>query len=283
MRNNKNNVKIPAKQPKNAVPVKQKQHEVLAWILAGLMIFWTIASVLGVIAFVHSREEKGHFISASAYSGDITYQNEFSLVCIPAGTFFEYSPEREIPEDLFGPEESMLAQTEFLYIMEFIGFGFYKDLWLPIAVTSNPDLLDNFNFSSDFMLVSSNGEGLTVVQDYYFTVYENDVVGRPGYVRLIDNTGYQLFNSDVFYLEEFDFINSVIDNAHDEGYNEGYAAGVKASSEFTFMGLLSAVIDVPIQAFTGLFNFDLLGINLLNFFLAIFTVCCVLAVLRLIF
>lgn len=66
------------------------------------------------------------------------------------------------------------------------------------------------------------------------------------------------------------------------GYNNGYNAGVSAANEYSFMGLIGAVVDVPIRAFTSLFNFEILGINLANFFFALLTVALILAIIKLI-
>lgn len=67
-----------------------------------------------------------------------------------------------------------------------------------------------------------------------------------------------------------------------DGYNRGYYTGMSDGGDYTFMSLFSSVIDAPVQAFTGLFNFDLLGINLSGFFLALLTAGVCLAILRLI-
>lgn len=71
------------------------------------------------------------------------------------------------------------------------------------------------------------------------------------------------------------------------GYNRGFNTGYnKALStlvgDYTWDGLLSSLIDVPIQAFTGLFNFELLGVNLASFFFALLTVCVVLTIVKMI-
>lgn len=67
-----------------------------------------------------------------------------------------------------------------------------------------------------------------------------------------------------------------------DGYNRGYYTGMSDGGDYTFMSLFSSVIDAPVQAFTGLFNFELLGINLSGFFLALLTAGVCLAILRLI-
>ncbi len=52
-----------------------------------------------------------------------------------------------------------------------------------------------------------------------------------------------------------------------DGYNVGYskASNDYLESNYTFGGLLGAVFDVPIQTFRGLFNFEILGVNMASF------------------
>lgn len=66
------------------------------------------------------------------------------------------------------------------------------------------------------------------------------------------------------------------------GFARGYAKGVAEAGGNSFTGLISAVIDVPINAFRSLFNFDLLGFNMANFMMSLLTLGGVLAVIRLI-
>ena len=68
---------------------------------------------------------------------------------------------------------------------------------------------------------------------------------------------------------------------YNQGYNVGYSDGVNATNTYSFFNLISAVIDAPVQAFMGLFNFELLGVNLADFFLSLLTLCFVVTVVRL--
>lgn len=76
---------------------------------------------------------------------------------------------------------------------------------------------------------------------------------------------------------------------YENGYNIGYGVGesvgynkgLSSSNAYSFNSLLSAVLDVPVNTFTSLFNFDLLGVNLANFFLSLLTVCVIITVVRL--
>lgn len=71
-------------------------------------------------------------------------------------------------------------------------------------------------------------------------------------------------------------------NGKNAGYSNGYSDGVKAAGDYTFLSLLGAVVDAPLQAVSGMLNFNLLGFNMLNFFYALLTCALVIAVIRLI-
>lgn len=68
-------------------------------------------------------------------------------------------------------------------------------------------------------------------------------------------------------------------NANDTLYQQGYNAGLKSSQGF--YGLLTAVFDVPVQAFTGLLNFNVLGVNMVDFVTSMLTLCIFIIILRL--
>lgn len=65
---------------------------------------------------------------------------------------------------------------------------------------------------------------------------------------------------------------------HENGYSQGYTAGAAAANEYTFFGLISSVLSAPINAITGLLNFDILGVNMSSFFFSLLTFCIILKV-----
>lgn len=67
-----------------------------------------------------------------------------------------------------------------------------------------------------------------------------------------------------------------------EGYTLGYNQGAESAGNYTFLGLLASVIDAPIQAVTGLLNFDLLGFNMAQFFFSLLTLALIIFIVRLI-
>lgn len=70
-------------------------------------------------------------------------------------------------------------------------------------------------------------------------------------------------------------------NAFENGRDVGYQEGLNAENPYTFGNLLSSVIDVPINAFKSLLNFELLGVNLLSFAEGLITIALLLALVKL--
>ena len=66
------------------------------------------------------------------------------------------------------------------------------------------------------------------------------------------------------------------------GWQEGFDKGYALANNNTFLSLLDAVFYAPIKGFVSLFDFNLLGFNLLTFVKAIFTVVVLLTVVHLI-
>lgn len=64
------------------------------------------------------------------------------------------------------------------------------------------------------------------------------------------------------------------------GKQEGYNEGIRDANQYSFLNLLGAVVDAPIQALSGLLNFDILGFNMLNFFLSLLTLALIIFVVR---
>ena len=64
------------------------------------------------------------------------------------------------------------------------------------------------------------------------------------------------------------------------GYNKGYSAGVNDSNQYTFMSLIGAVFDAPISAFRGLFNFEILGVNMTAFVSSLFALAVIVVIIK---
>ena len=96
------------------------------------------------------------------------------------------------------------------------------------------------------------------------------------------SNGYNAGSAQGVTDGSIDGFNQGYDNGLSDGKVIGYNKGVQSANDYSFFALVSAVVDVPIKAFTSLFNFEILGVNLTSFFYSLFTLACVLCVVKLI-
>lgn len=93
------------------------------------------------------------------------------------------------------------------------------------------------------------------------------------------NMGYQ--NAKVYYDE---LIKIKSQESYLQGKNQGYEAGLQEGKlqggNYTFTSLIGAVFDAPIEAFRGLFNFEILGTNMQGFVLALLTLSVIIVVIK---
>ena len=126
--------------------------------------------------------------------------------------------------------------------------------------------------------------------DYYYRNYECPL--RRYYINAPN------FNDNEYYQQGFDIGKSEglsegfsagekvgYDNGKKAGeiigYNEGYDDASEESGNFTFLSLISSVVDAPMSYFSSLFNFELLGVNLQGFLMALFTLCVIVTLVKL--
>ena len=109
-------------------------------------------------------------------------------------------------------------------------------------------------------------------------------------VTTVSRYGSFLQSNNVIYYYKADT------NAYNQGYNEGYAKatntvnkdsasyqqGLQDSNayDYTFYGLMSSVINAPVQAFSGMFDINILGTNIRAFLLALLTLSIVILIIR---
>lgn len=92
------------------------------------------------------------------------------------------------------------------------------------------------------------------------------------------NEGYQ----SGYEQGKTDGLKTGTENGYNNGYYEGRRDGIASANDYTFLGLLGAVVDAPLQALRGLLNFNLLGFNMANFFFALITLALIIMVIRLV-
>lgn len=101
--------------------------------------------------------------------------------------------------------------------------------------------------------------------------------------NLTYNAGFDSGYSSGYYQGDIDGQQTGYDKGFTDGkvngYNLGYDEG-KVSSSYSFSSLLGAVFDAPIEAFKGLFNFEILGTNMQGFVLALLTLSVIIVVIK---
>lgn len=128
----------------------------------------------------------------------------------------------------------------------------------------NAGLYDN-KVNADSSLINEN---LALTQENNQLVAENSQLQQTN-----NNLNTQLVNLQ-------NSITQQVQNAQSAGYNSGYSAGVAAGGKNNFLGLFTAVVDAPLQAFTGLFDLEILGFNMKNLILGILSFAITAMVIR---
>lgn len=76
-------------------------------------------------------------------------------------------------------------------------------------------------------------------------------------------------------------LSAAIENARQKGFAEAQKMFDNGNTDYSFFGLISAVIDAPIKAIRGLLNFDILGVNMFSFVTSLFSLAVVLMIVKL--
>lgn len=188
----------------------------------------------------------------------------------------------------------LTSSNAYIYVVGFdtlfTSTEFYK---VRIQKYANPNPTTNpYQYFDRYTYYNLNEETFSIFVNYPIpNIYQSEPFHFVDYYRYIttsfdDNNIYQ-----TAYQEGY---NNGIPVGYDNGYtdglevgkNVGYYDGLQegiqqgADGRYSFLGLLSAVIDAPIQAISGLLEFEILGINFSNFFFGIMTACLFIAVCK---
>lgn len=136
--------------------------------------------------------------------------------------------------------------------------------------------------SDGLVLFSNNSEGSSI-QDYYSLVV-SDI-----------NVSYRYYNpqNDINNIYNSGFANGRSEGLK-VGYQNGYSDAINSSSngDYSFTGLLSSVIEAPVNVLIGtydnstgsrvggLFNFDFLGYSMSTFLMSLFSLALIICIAR---
>lgn len=177
--------------------------------------------------------------------------------------------------------------------MRYYGYdgGYYPiDLVLPEDGENIPNVADS-EYYLEFSSVVEVGQWLLDNPTDFLCSYIITGEMLPAVLVFSDLSGLSSFMSGAGYLYD-DFYNDGYDDGFSSGdrngYNRGYGVGFNdgqvdaLDGNYTFLGLIGSVIDAPISAFRGLLDFELLGVNMSSFVLAVMSLCVIIVIIRMV-
>ena len=145
----------------------------------------------------------------------------------------------------------------------------------------------DFSGASSYYTLLPHEEGKVRPVDSQFG--EN---GWNSWLALFDLSNFVSLSNDVYinmgYQQAKSYYDELIKTKTQESYlqgkNQGYELGLQEGKlqggNYTFTSLIGAVFDAPIEAFRGLFNFEILGTNMQGFVLALLTLSVIIVVIK---
>lgn len=199
------------------------------------------------------------------------------------------------------------------YYSTYVDFRFYTNMTaetldflptdiLPLSINyvlyGNEKVTLVYEFTNDFIFYmdidyTQNISGVTINTMYSPYLYQLNgayVQGQPYYEFVTVGIDYPTYNVELENAREqgfeqaqdrIDELERQVENARANGYQDGYNAGLNDQNPYTLFNLVTAVVDVPIQAFTNLLDFEFLGFNLLNFAQSLLFLALLLVLLKL--
>ena len=127
----------------------------------------------------------------------------------------------------------------------------------------------------------------------YYTSYKQFVAGGgESYLEGYNDGQDDGYKSGLSYGESIGFdkgfdagvqdANGKVDKTS-ASYTAGYNDGTVRAGNYTFRSLIGAVIDVPLNAFTSMFNFEILGVNISSLLSSLLVIALVMCVLKIVF
>lgn len=211
----------------------------------------------------------------------------------------EYDSEKNYiyfnPNDVYASYSNVLVNS---FAMAFVPLsclrydevdgGFY-----PVDIVRNSEgELPDVKTSAYYMRFQSLlevGQWLLDNPDDYLCSYVISGGAEPAAIIFADLSYLEIFMTGVgaAYDDGYDIgYDDGYDDGDGAGYNRGYGVGFNdgqtdaSSGNYTFLALIGSVLDAPITAFKGLLDFELLGVNMSSFVLAIMSLCVIIVIIR---
>lgn len=188
----------------------------------------------------------------------------------------------KLPSDYEYATAFVLQNVSFIYGPVYVGYADLVGSYTFDTQIASVRMLDNVielgqleegkNFYFNLPKAYSNQSVLLFYSKNDFGVSSSMVLSR---VTPINEKVY-----DTAYKAGQDSMQGAIENARQKGFAEAEAMFNKGDTDYSFFGLISAVIDAPIKAIRGLLNFDILGVNMFAFVTSLFSLAVILMLIK---
>ena len=275
---------------KFSTPKKELYNRIATIVMVVFMFIWTIGSLFGIMAFFRPKDDT---VKASA----MTSMNDNLPYCyyIQSGTEFT------LTEDFSGGFSDFFTNVEYIPMVLLIA-----DYAVPVVLVDVDNWPVDFDYQYNVLPVYNVGlDYFTTATDFYFFTYQDlsyladnyaslEISDPVNVVTYRSNSSFYEYTDfqdlvDVYYARGFDegevtgYSNGITAGyqaGRQTGYEIGFNAGIESANDYSFSSLIGAVIDVPVSAFQGLFNFEILGINIAGFLLSLMTIGLIVALVR---
>lgn len=221
----------------------------------------------------------GKVISSSDGFVSVSYTPTQSEPLVPYFKFMAF----KLPSDYEYATAFVLQNVSFTNGPVYIGYADILGSYTFDAQVSSLGMLDNVielgqleqgkNFYFNLPKAVSNQSVLLFYSKNDFGVSSSMVLSQ---VTPINEKVY-----DAGFVAGQDSMQGAIENARQQGFAEAQKLFDNGNADYSFFGLISAVIDAPIKAIRGLLNFDILGVNMFSFVTSLFSLAVVLMIVKL--
>lgn len=221
----------------------------------------------------------GKVISSSDGIVSVSYTPTQAEPLVPYFKFMAF----KLPSDYEYATAFVLQNVSFTYGPVYVGYADLVGSYTFDTQVANVGMLDNVielgqleqgkNFYFNLPKAFSNQSVLLFYSKADFGVSTSMVLSR---VTPVNEKVY-----DAGFVAGQDSMQGAIENARHQGFAEAQKMFDNGNTDYSFFGLISAVIDAPIKALRGLLNFDILGVNMFSFVTSLFSLAVVLMIVKL--
>ena len=220
----------------------------------------------------------GKIISSSDGFVSVSYSPTQSEPLMPSFMFMAF----KLPSDYQSSTAFVLQNVSFTSGPVYVGYADIAGSYTFDTQVSSVRMLDNVielgqleqgkNFYFNLPKPFSNQSVLLFYSKAGFGVSSSMVLSQ---VTPINEKVY-----DAGFVAGQDSMQGAIESARQRGFAEAEAMFNNGAVDYSFFGLVSAIIDAPIKAVRGLLNFDILGVNMFAFVTSLFSLAVILMLIK---